>query len=157
VKRYYTIQLYKSFAKTNFYTIQEEGKEYSETDDFFLRFKDKKKYKKDIETIKYWIEKIGKEYGAQERHFRPERKAKAIPIPPPKSKLRLYCYHINEKIVILGNGGVKSSQKVQDSPDAYPHFTIMNIFATILLRKIRNGEIAYTNRTLTGKLSFYIK
>lgn len=153
----YTIELFKSFEKTIFYTIHEREMDYSETDKFFLRFKDDPKHIKDVEIIKYWIEKIGREYGAKDRHFRPERKAHAIPIPPPKSNLRLYCYRVNEQIVILGNGGKKSSQKAQDSPDAFPHFTLMNNFASIFKIKLESGNIAIENKQLKGDLSFYIK
>lgn len=153
----YTIELYKSFEKTIFYTIHEREVTFSETDKFFLRFKDNPKYIKDIEVIKYWIEKIGREYGAKDRHFRPERKAHAIPIPPPKSDLRLYCFRVNEQIVILGNGGKKSSQKAQDSPDALPHFKLMNDFVSIFKIKLENGNITIKNDRLKGDLSFYIK
>lgn len=54
-----TPKSYKSFEKTNFYTIHKKGEEFNETDNFFLRFKDDPKHIKDIEIIKYWIQKIG--------------------------------------------------------------------------------------------------
>jgi len=106
VKHYFEIKPYISFEKTQFYPIEELGKGVNETDEFFIRFKDDPDYQKDIEIISYSIQKIGKETGALERHFRPESKAKAIPII--KSKLRLYCYRISDELVILGNGGIKS-------------------------------------------------
>lgn len=84
-------------------------------------------------------------------------KAVAIPIPPPKSKLRLYCLHVSEQIVILGNGGKKTSQKVKDSPDAFPHFELMNHFATIFHHKKRSGKIIVDGSVLKGDLTFYIK
>lgn len=153
----YTITLYKEFEKVCFYSIHEEKMDLCETDQFFNRFKDEASYSKDIQTIKYWIEKIGNDYGALDRHFRPERKAKAIPIPPPKSNLRLYCHHINEQIVVLGNGGIKSSQKVKDSPDALPHFELMNVFATIFQQKMDQGKLSISGNRIEGDLSFYIK
>jgi len=154
VKRY-RINLYKSFKKVNFYTIHEEGKKFSETDEFFLRFKGDQNHVDDIKIIKYWIEKIGNEQGAQERYFRPEKNARAIPII--KSKLRLYCFRVNEQIVILGNGGKKSSQKVKDSPDALPHFTLVNDLAYIFNMKKQKGEIVVKNNEIKGDFSFYIK
>lgn len=155
MKRYFEIKPYVSFDKTYFYTIEEVGKGINETDEFFIRFKDDPDYQKDIETIKYWIQKIGKESGALERHFRPESKAKAIPII--KSKLRLYCFRISDELVILGNGGIKSSQKVQDSPDAFPHFEVMNTVAFVIQMKLENNQIDITGKDISGDLTFFIK
>jgi hypothetical protein len=155
VKRYFEIKPYVSFGKTQFYTIEEVGKAMNETDEFFIRFKDDPDYQKDIETIKYWIQKIGKESGALERHFRPESKAKAIPII--KSKLRLYCYRISDELVILGNGGIKSSQKVQDSPDAFPSFEMINTVAFVIQMKLENDQIEIAGKSITGDLTFFIK
>ena len=155
MKRYFEIKTYLSFGKTQFYTIEEDGKGMNETDEFFIRFKDDPVYQKDIETIAYWIQKIGKESGALERHFRLERSAKAIPITT--SKLRLYCYRISDELVILGNGGIKSSQKVQDSPDAYPHFEVMNTLAFVIHKKLENDQIEITGKNISGDLTFYTK
>lgn len=155
MKRYFEIKPYLDFEKTRFYTIEEVGKGVSETDEFFIRLKDDLDYQKDIETIKYWIQKIGKESGALERHFRPEAKAKAIPII--QSKLRLYCYRISDELVILGNGGIKSSQSVQDSPDAFPHFELMNTVAFVIQMKLENDKIEITGKNISGDLTFFIK
>lgn len=157
MKRYFEIKKYLSFEKTQFYTIEEVGKGINETDEFFIRFKDDPDYRKDIETIKYWVQKLGSEYGALERYFRPEKKGHAIPIPPPKSNLRLYCYRINDQIVILGNGGIKSSQKVQDSPDAIPHFEIVNTLAFVIQMKLENDQIEITGKNISGDLTFFTK
>jgi hypothetical protein len=155
VKRCFDSKPYVNFEKTQFYTIEELEKGVNETDEFFIRFKDDPDYQKDIETIKYWIQKIGKESGALERHFRPEKSAKAIPITV--SKLRLYCYRISEELVILGNGGIKSSQKVQDSPDAFPHFEVMNTLAFVIQLKLETGQIEISGKTISGDLKFFIK
>ncbi|MBN7810806.1 hypothetical protein J0A68_07560 [Algoriphagus sp. H41] len=155
MKRCFEIKAYISFEKTQFYTIEEVGKGINETDEFFIRFKDNPDYQKDIATIKYWIQKIGKESGALERHFRPEKSAEAIPITI--SKLRLYCYRLSDKIVILGNGGIKSSQKVQDSPDAFPHFEVMNTLAFAIQMKLESGQIEITSNHISGDLTFFTK
>jgi hypothetical protein len=154
VKRYFEIVSYLDFDKTHFYTIYEGGKGHNETDAFFLRFKDDPAYQKDIETIKYWIQKIGKESGALERHFRPESAASAIPIAV--SKLRLYCYRIDDQIVILGNGGIKSSQSAQNSPDAFPYFEDMNTVAFVTQMKLQKQEWSISGKQISGNLKFFI-
>ena len=152
----YKIKEFKRYPKVCFYTIHDEDVEFSEIDQFFLRFKDDAKYKSDIQIIKGWIENIGLKYGAQDRHFRPERKAKAIPIFPSGTKLRLYLHHVNEQIVILGNGGIKSSRKVQQSPDAFPHFELMNKLITIFTKKLKKGEITVGDYSLKGDLTLIL-
>lgn len=155
MKRYFGIKPYLDFEKTRFYTIEEVGKGVNETDEFFIRFKNDPVYQKDIEIIKYWIQKIGKESGALERHFRPESNARAIPII--QSKLRLYCHRISNELVILGNGGIKSSQSVQKSPDAFPHFEVMNTLAFVIQMKLEYEQIEITGKSISGDLTFFIK
>ena len=154
MKRYFEIKPYVSFEKTQFYTIEEVGKGINETDEFFIRFRDNPVYKKDIVIINYWIQKIGNT-GALLRHFRPEKKGEAIPIDV--SKLRLYCYRISDELVILGNGGIKSSKKVQHSPDAFPHFETMNTLAFVIQMKLENDQIEITGKNISGDLTFFIK
>lgn len=154
MKRYFEIKPYLDFEKTQFYTIEEVGKGISETDEFFIRFKDDPVYRKDIETIMYWIQKIGNESGALERHFRPEASASAIPITT--AKLRLYCYRINDQIVILGNGGIKSSKAVQDSHDAFPHFEVMNTVSFVTKLNLGNRKWFISEKEIIGELRFFI-
>ena len=157
MKRYFEIKPYLNFEKTQFYTVEEMGNKVNETDSFFIRFKDNPDYQRDTEIIKYWIEKIGKEFGALERYFRLENRASAIPIPPPKSRLRLYCYRISDQIVILGNGGIKSSQSVQNSPDAFPHFELMNTVAFLTQMKLQKEEWSISGKNISGELRIFTK
>ena len=154
MNRYFEIKPYVSFEKTQFYTLEEVGKGINETDEFFIRFKDDPDYQKDIETIKYWIQKIGKETGALERHFRPEAAASAIPITV--SKLRLYCYRISDELVILGNGGIKSSQKVKDSPDTVPHFEVINTLAFVVKMRLQKNQLSIAGKVISGNFKFFV-
>ncbi|MGW8121720.1 hypothetical protein ACV07N_03595 [Roseivirga echinicomitans] len=153
MKRYHLV-IYKVLPKVTFYTVCTDGKENSETDEFFIRFKDREKFNRDVQIIKYWLEKIGTVNGAQERYFRQEKRAKAIPIPPPGSKLRLYCHRVSDEIVVLGGGGQKTSKKVQDSPDALPHFDLMNDIAAFVNTRLRNQKLTIKDKELIGNLNF---
>lgn len=152
MKRYFEIKEYTNGDKTRIYTVHEKGESMSETDKFLYRFKDNPKFKKDIEIIVKWVRKIGSE-GALERFFRPESNGEAIPVVA--SDLRLYCYRINNNILVLGNGGIKTSQKVQDSPDAYPHFQIINDLAFAVNLKISQGKVIISENKLSGNLTFF--
>jgi len=156
VKRY-NITLYKVYQKVSYYTIHSLDDKLCETDKFFNRFKDDPIHLTDIQTIKYWMERMGDNQGAMERHFRPEKRAHAIPILPQGSKLRLYCYRLNDRIVVLGNGGIKSSRAAQGSEETRLHFELVNSLAFVLQQKIAQQTIIIDEASLRGNLQFYTK
>ena len=64
---------------------------------------------------------------------------------------------MNEQIVILGNGGLKTSQTAQDSPDLIDHFNEIQKVAFVIKSKISNGQIQVVKKQLIGELSFFTK
>lgn len=74
-------------------------------------FKDDAEYNPDLMRIVEFISKIA-DRGAFERYFRPEGRYNdsVCALPVIKSKLRLYCLRLSDKILILGNGGIKSTR-----------------------------------------------
>jgi len=151
VKRY-RIAKYYEFPAVQLYTVELEGAKTNETDSFISRFSSLEEHSHDFHTIISWINKIG-ENGALERYFRPEKKALAIPITS-GHVLRLYCYRVNDHILILGNGGIKTSKKVKDSPDCLPHFELMNHVAKKVYWALKDDLLRIKERELTGKLNF---
>jgi hypothetical protein len=149
------IELYKEYEKTAFYSIRFEAEQLCETDRFIERFTKSDSFQDDLQIIKAWIEKMGTEKGALERYFRPERNASAIPLDA--SDLRLYCVRLSDEVVILGNGGEKTSRAVQDSPDVYPHFIDMNNLYRTLQASIRRGNTIRNGKQLSGQLEFEIE
>ncbi|MEJ7646169.1 MAG: hypothetical protein WKF87_16355 [Chryseolinea sp.] len=151
-----TIVPYKTLEKASFYTLEDVDKNgIAETDEFIARFINDLIYQRDLFEIATWLNKIGEEYGALERYFRPESSALALPIY--KNKLRLYCIRISDELLILGNGGAKTSKKVQDSPDAYPSFRAIIALSKMLAWRRRHGEVTISNRLLHGNLTFEIE
>lgn len=94
-----------------------DGHEYTEFEEFVLRFSDDDEYKEDLDIVLSWLDNIICR-GALERYFRPEYRygsgISAIPIET--NRLRLYCVRISNKILIVGNGGIKDVDKWQNSP-----------------------------------------
>lgn len=79
--------------------------------------------KKDFDAIIAAIKKIIDDCGARENLFRPEgNNIKAIPLCIEQRRgkgvgtLRLYCIRISEKILIIGNGGIKRVKRYEDDP-----------------------------------------
>ncbi|GJM32389.1 MAG: hypothetical protein DHS20C18_13900 [Saprospiraceae bacterium] len=105
--------------------------------------------------IRSWLSKLGEEIGADARYFRFEaaRGGDARALPPPARyihvdcRLRLYCMHINKRVVILFNGGVKTAAKAQNCDNVKPHFFLANKLTQAIDQAIRNGDIRYDERT----------
>ena len=79
--------------------------------------------KKDFDAIISVIKKMVYDCGARENLFRLEGKnIKAIPLCVEQRRrrgvgtLRLYCIRISDKILVIGNGGIKKVRKYEDDP-----------------------------------------
>ena len=90
------------------YTLQFSDANLSEFEKFVQRFKDSGELNRDYQIIIYALSKISNN-GALERYFRPEGKMndRVCALPVDSGKLRLYCLRITDKILIIGNGGLK--------------------------------------------------
>ena len=151
------IEEYKRFRKVTFYTLRYEDSELSETDKFIERFMSDENYKDDFDEIHRYIEKIGEEIGAISMFFRFEGKAGALPPKWCQNKLRLYCIRITDNIVILANGGIKSTQTAQGSGDLSMKFHFTNKAANEINKCIAEGQIIINEITasLEGDLELY--
>lgn len=90
--------------------------------------------------------------GALERFFRPEGKIgdniHALPIE--SGKLRLYCLRLSNQIVILGNGGVKTSRTYEEDPKLYGYVIDLQRFEKILNENVSKGFVSIKEKTLNG-------
>jgi hypothetical protein len=154
VNNFVSIKPFKTFEKVNYYTLQIEGATESETDKFFNRFEHETELEEDLNNLVAWLEEIGERRGAKSHLFRFEESAGALPPPQkflaelPVNDLRLYCVRISDEIVILANGGVKTSQTVQDSLDLLPMFRFANQVAKRITEMIKYKELRYAGNTI---------
>lgn len=158
MNRIILIKEFKRFKKVTFYTLRYEESNISETDKFLDRFMNNTDFKEDFDDILNYIEEIG-ERGAEAKYFRFEGKAEALPPKWSQNKLRLYCIRLTDNIVILANGGIKSSQTAQDSKDLSMKFHFANKAAKELTECIMTGQIKinHEKRILEGEeLELYI-
>ena len=129
------------------YTITFENEETSEFDKFISKFKDNATLKYDYQLILLALEKIT-ENGALERNFRPEGKMSDNVVY--KSRLRLYCLRLTDKILILGNGGVKTTKTYEESDELKGYVIDLQKFEALLKSYIRNGEVEIKETKLIG-------
>ncbi len=103
---------------------------------------------------------IIKRDGAADRHFRYEGtkrdRVMALPSHLETTSLRLYLLNIQAKILILGNGGLKSTATYQE--DEHLHKCVKTLQKIDIQIKEREKQkvIVITGTELLGELSFTI-
>lgn len=133
------------------YTIIFDNEEISEFEKFILKFKDNATLQQDYQMILLALEKIT-ENGALERNFRPEGKMNdnVVALPVYKSKLRLYCLRLTDKILVLGNGGEKSTKTYEESDELKGYVIDLQKFDALLKAYISKGDIEIKETKLIG-------
>ena len=141
-----------------YYSIHFEGKKTPEVEDFLLRHETLTYVQEELDEVLAWIDGIAHDTGALENLFRQERKAAALPPEnrerarnrqrfeiqyQESNRLRLYLVRFNEYVVILLNGGIKSSRDPEDCPNVRPYFRQAQIIAASLDDALDNGDIRY--------------
>ncbi len=117
------------------------------------------KHKKKVIHIVNWLKEIGERYGALKHLFRDEQsQGEASGLPPQgrhrpptytedgknvPNNLRLYCYILNEYVVILFSGAIKTANYPQDCPNVRPHFEEANRLTRAIDTAIKEKEIRW--------------
>ena len=96
--------------------------------------------------------------GALERYFRREGKMSdsVVALPVLKSKLRLYCLRLTDKILILGNGDVKSSRTYEEDDTLQGYVMDLQKFDRLLRHEVRSGNVQITEKEIITDKSFEI-
>lgn len=160
MNRHLTIELLDEGDKVNTYSPKFDNEHYNEFEKFFLKYSGNPEYKDDIDQILYRIEKI-QEDGAADRHFRYEStkhdRIKAIPSHIETTKLRVYCIIINDEIVILGNGGLKTTRTYNVDPVLNEYVEDLKSIDYQIYQLQKQNKITTNGKELKGNLRFYIK
>ena len=127
-----------------------DGNEESEFEKFLNEFKDNATYNKDFNVILLALSKII-DKGALERFFRNEGKmndsVKALAID--SRKLRLYCLRISDQILILGNGGVKTTRTYQENEQLSGYVMDLQTFDKVLIKAQKAGRVTIEKNMIT--------
>lgn len=136
------------------YTIQFLSDDMNEFEKFVSKFQGEGELNKDYRIIAKFIDQI-LDFGALERYFRPEGRMKdsVVALPTLRSKLRLYGLRLSDKILILGNGGEKSSKTYQEDDKLSGYVLTLQKFEEILKEGVKDGTVLLTeNEIQTNKI-----
>ena len=127
----------------------------SEFERFYSRFKDDAVYNPDLMRIVALINKIA-DLGALERYFRPEGGMNdgICALPVLQSKLRLYCLRLSDKILILGNGGVKKTRTYNEDEVLKGCVVTLQKFEKLIKEGVKDGSITLTSNTIETDKTF---
>jgi hypothetical protein len=145
-----------TFDKVKYYSVRGENNECSEFIDFLERMEDEAEYEDDMDDLFFWLEEIGMRYGAMDRFFRQEGLLSDTKALPPRagiaashglavSAIRLYCMKLSESVVILFNGGIKTTQKAQECPNVKRYFIEANQLTRRINELFHEKEIQWND------------
>lgn len=151
------LKLIKEASSCTLYTIQFVEDSIAEYEKFYSRFKDDLLYNPDLMKIVQILGRIG-ELGALERYFRPEGKIRdrVCALPVLNSKLRLYCLRLSDKILILGNGGVKRTRTYEESSELKGFVLTLQKFDDVIKAGVADGSIIVNENIIETNDTFEI-
>ncbi|MDE5888298.1 MAG: hypothetical protein K2H46_12020 [Muribaculaceae bacterium] len=137
------------------YTIQFLADDMSEFEKFISKFREDAELNPDFQAIMRFVEQILSN-GALERYFRREGKItdSVMALPVLKSKLRLYCLRLTDKILILGNGGVKTSRTYQEDDTLQGYVIDLQKFERLLRQEVLSGNVEITEKEIITDKNF---
>lgn len=145
--------------KVTFYSIKYDNNTENEFVNFLKNFS-AIEYKDHVDVMLSAIERIGQD-GALERHFRYAGKKRdsvfEMPSHLDRIPLRLYCIRINEKIVIIGNGGLKNTRTYNEDPLLNDIVTRLQEVDSVIKFFRTQNWITIDEHKLEGRLKFYIQ
>ena len=105
----------------------------SEFEKFMAKCRKNSRIQPEYQTILLALEKIMKK-GALERFFRAEGKMSdnVVALSLDSRKLRLYCLRLSDKILILGNGGIKTTRTYQEDETLLGYVCTLQTFNELL-------------------------
>lgn len=139
------------------YTIQFLSDKQTEFEKFIVKFRNDAELNPDFQAIMRFVEQILAN-GALERFFRREGKMSdsVVALPVLKSKLRLYCLRLTDKILVIGNGDVKNSRTYQEDNTLQGYVMDLQKFERLLKQEVQAGNVKITESQIITDKTFKI-
>lgn len=133
------------------FTIIFENENQSEFVRFVNKFKVDAIRKNELRIILNQID-VMLQKGIEERRFRPEGKMSdgVAALPVYQSGLRLYCLRLSDSVLIVGNGGVKSTRTYQENEDLNGYVISLQKLDSLLKTDIENGIVRVEKTMIIG-------
>ncbi|MGN0236039.1 MAG: hypothetical protein ACI4BD_07010 [Paludibacteraceae bacterium] len=158
MRKYLVLERINDSSNVAIYSPVFDGDTMSEFEKFITKYQDTTDFQEDLGIILARIKYI-EQNGVLDRYFRYESKRteniKALPSNIEHTKLRLYCICFNEHLLILGNGGEKTTRTYQEDPVLNKYVEDLRKINQQLRWEIQNGRIAINDASLDGDLHFY--
>lgn len=147
--------LVDSSDKCTLYTIQFLSDDKNEFEKFIAKFRNDAELNPDFQAIMRFLEQIMSN-GALERYFRREGKMNdsVVALPVLKSKLRLYCLRLTNRILVIGNGDVKNSRTYEEDNTLQGYVIDLHKFERLLKQEIRSGNVEITESQIVTDKTF---
>lgn len=147
--------LIDSSDKCTLYTIQFLSDDTNEFDKFITKFRNDAELNPDFQAIMRFVEQIMAN-GALERYFRREGKMKdsVVALPVLKSKLRLYCLRLTDKILVVGNGDIKNTRTYEEDNTLQGYVMDLQKFERLLKQEVRSGNVKITESQIITDKTF---
>lgn len=146
-----TVKMIEQSDNVGLYSICFEGNDLSEYERFVQKFMDDATLNEDFRKVLLAINRIVAN-GALERYFRPEGKMNdhlaALSID--SKVLRLYCLRISDQILIVGNGGAKTTRTYEENEELSGYVMDLQKFDVLLEQEMKSGIIKVERNVITG-------
>ena len=140
--------------KAGLFTIRFEGEAVTEFEKFMLHFKDSAERQTELSVILNAINRMLTVSGFLERYFRYEGRVTdrvvALPNNMEHLELRLYCLRLSDKVLIVGNGGVKDTRTYQEDPDLNGYVLTLQNLDKLLKQAERKGKVTIEETKISG-------
>lgn len=161
----FAIEEWYKGEKCTIYTVLYDGADLGLADLFFEKYlQDTNENIKEsgLMLLTFITNDIAQRHSALDTFFREEREAMALPgkrydivikeiffpMGAELFPLRLYCYRVNNNVLILFNGGIKTDVTAQGSPDLSMRFQESQIISKRIQQAINDGDILVSKNEL---------
>lgn len=139
------------------YTIQLQGEVETEFDKFLIN-KEVAKEQDSLSRLVSKLEAMSDDYGFESELFKEEEGSRwDYVVALREGQLRLYCLRIENVLLIVGNGGVKTVRTYQQDPHLSASVEDLQEVHKVLMSRIYSGKLHVDRHTgsLRGLLNFF--
>ena len=158
MQRNLLIELLEDGEHVSLYSPRFEGKEMTEFEKFITTYQTS--HLLDLQQIIRRLDMI-KQSGAEDRHFRYEGSSRdrvyGLPSHLETTNLRLYCLNLENKVLILGNGGLKTTRTYNEDPILSRAVETLQKIDIEIRRKECQETVYIRGSQLLGELTFTIE